>query len=90
MSRPTVPNLLTKYTPRGVINQVRPLKRLLDEWGWNRPAMAYITENKMMMTYLFVIHIQVALQLHYIKNPKLPSKGSTRPSNLSQLRIQQM
>jgi hypothetical protein len=27
-----LPNLLTKYAPRGIRKQDRPLKRLLDEW----------------------------------------------------------
>jgi hypothetical protein len=31
MPRSRLPNLLTEYTPRGVRNQGRPMKRLLDE-----------------------------------------------------------
>jgi hypothetical protein len=31
MPRSRLTNLLTKYAPRGAINQDRPLKRLLDE-----------------------------------------------------------
>jgi hypothetical protein len=31
MPRSRLPNLLTKYTPRGIRNQCRPLKRLLEE-----------------------------------------------------------
>jgi hypothetical protein len=44
-----LPNLLTKYAPRGRRNQDRPLKRLLDERDRNRPAMAYFPESEMMM-----------------------------------------
>jgi hypothetical protein len=39
--RSRLPNLLTKYASRGVKTQGIPLKRLLDEWDLNRPAMAY-------------------------------------------------
>jgi hypothetical protein len=31
MPRSRLPNLLTKYAPRGIRNQGRPLKRLLEE-----------------------------------------------------------
>jgi hypothetical protein len=31
MPRSRLPKLLTKYAPRGIINQGRPLKRLLEE-----------------------------------------------------------
>jgi hypothetical protein len=31
MPRSILPNLLTRYAPRGIRNQDRPLKRLLDE-----------------------------------------------------------
>jgi hypothetical protein len=40
---------LQKYAPRAIGNQGRPLKRLLDEWDRNRPAMAYFPEGEMMM-----------------------------------------
>jgi hypothetical protein len=43
---------LTKYAPRGIRNQDRILKRLLDEWDRIRPAMAYSPENEMMMIFL--------------------------------------
>jgi hypothetical protein len=49
MPRSRLPNLLTNYAPRGIRNQGRPLKRLLDEWDWNRPTMAYFPESKAVM-----------------------------------------
>jgi hypothetical protein len=49
MPRPILPNLLTKYAPRGIRNQGRPLKRLLEERDRNRPAMTYFPESEMMM-----------------------------------------
>jgi hypothetical protein len=44
-----LPNLLTKYIPRGTRNQGRPLKMIQDEWDRNRPTMAYFPESEMMM-----------------------------------------
>jgi hypothetical protein len=49
MPRSKLPNLLTKCAPRGIRSQWRPLKRLLDEWDWNRPEVAYFPEREMMM-----------------------------------------
>jgi hypothetical protein len=49
MPRSTLPNLLTKYAPRRIRYQGRPLKRLLDEWDRNRPAMDYFPGGKIMM-----------------------------------------
>jgi hypothetical protein len=49
MPRSRLPNLLTKYAPRGIRNHGRPLKRLLEERGWKRPAMAYFPGSEMMM-----------------------------------------
>jgi hypothetical protein len=46
MPRSRLPNLLTKYAPRGIRNQGRPMKRLLDEEDWNRPAMAYFPKKQ--------------------------------------------
>jgi hypothetical protein len=40
---------LKKCAPRGIGNWGRLLKRLLDERDWNRPAVAYFPESKMMM-----------------------------------------
>jgi hypothetical protein len=48
MPRSRLPNLLTKYAPRGIRNQGRPLKRLLEEWDRNRPAMVYFPESEVM------------------------------------------
>jgi hypothetical protein len=43
---------LTKHAPRGIKNQGRPLKRLLDEWDRNRPSIAHFPESEMMMISL--------------------------------------
>jgi hypothetical protein len=48
MPRPRLPNLLTKYPPRGIRHQGRPLKRLLEERDRNRPAMTYFPVSEMM------------------------------------------
>jgi hypothetical protein len=45
---------LTKYTPRDTRNQGRPLKRLLEEWDRNMPAMACFPESEMMMVCVCV------------------------------------
>jgi hypothetical protein len=46
MPRPRLRNVLTKYAPRGIINQGRPLKRLLEERDRNRPATAYFLKAR--------------------------------------------
>jgi hypothetical protein len=51
MPRSRLPNLLTNYAPKGIRNQGRSLKRLLDEWDQNRPAMAYFPESEMLMIF---------------------------------------
>jgi hypothetical protein len=47
---------LTKYPPRGIRHQGRPLKRLLEEWDRNRPAITYFPESEMMMMMNTLLH----------------------------------
>jgi hypothetical protein len=49
MPRSRLLNLLTQYAPRGIKNQGTPLKRLLDDWDWNRQAMACFPESKVVV-----------------------------------------
>jgi hypothetical protein len=57
---------LTKYAPRGIRNQGRPLKMLLDQWDRNRPAMAYFPECKMMMMMMMIYFLTVWTRKHFI------------------------
>jgi hypothetical protein len=55
MIRSRLPNLVTKYTPRGIGNQGRPLKKLLEERDRNRPPMAYFPVSEMMVTMMMTL-----------------------------------
>jgi hypothetical protein len=51
---------LTKYAPRGIRNQGRTLKRLLDELDQNRPVMAYFFESDVMVMMMNMKVISVS------------------------------
>jgi hypothetical protein len=55
---------LTKYAPKGIRNQGRPLKRLLEERDGNRTAMDYFPDSEMMMMMMTLVatHIPRKLQ----------------------------
>jgi hypothetical protein len=63
MPRYRLQNLLTKYAPRSIRNQGRPLKRLLDEQDRNRPAMTYFPENEIMIHEVEICRRVNSLQL---------------------------
>jgi hypothetical protein len=85
IARCRVPNLSKKYVPRGIRNKGRPLKRLLDEWDWNRPAVAYFPESEMMM---MMIDTYQKLKLsHYTPRRRLGLVGDIAPT-LSRPRYQ--
>jgi hypothetical protein len=65
--RSRLPNLLTKYAPRGIRNQGRPMKRLLDEQDWNRPAMAYFPESSGSILFRDQSQFLVNMVLHLIR-----------------------
>jgi hypothetical protein len=48
---------LNNVAPLDIRNQGRPLKRLLEEWGRRRPAMAYFPESYMMMMIMATISV---------------------------------
>jgi hypothetical protein len=52
MPRSRLPDLLTECAPRGITNQGRPLKRLLEKWDRNRPAVAYFPQSEMWWWWL--------------------------------------
>jgi hypothetical protein len=66
-------NFLTKYAPRGKRNQGRPLKRFLDEWDWNRPAMAHFPE--IWWWWFWTVYAS----LPATPNPVIPLSGNCTP-----------
>jgi hypothetical protein len=57
---------LIHYALRGIRNQDRSLKRLLDEWDPNRPAVVYFPESEMMMITIIIIIIKTTVRLNFL------------------------
>jgi hypothetical protein len=68
-----MPNLLTKYAPRGIRNQGRPLKRLLEECDRNRPAMANFPESEMMIIMMMMMIMMMNTYLLWPSTAALPN-----------------
>jgi hypothetical protein len=62
MPKSRLPKLLIKYAPRGIRNQGRPLKRLLDKRDRNRLTMVYFPESEIMMMMMMMMHSYSSVQ----------------------------